>query len=58
MLRAVDVQHNSDAALMTAVASQPVAVTIETDQLAMQFYSSGVITSGWHFQYYESTRIA
>lgn len=39
-----DVQVNSDAALMSALAQQPVSVAIEADQKAFQLYSSGVFT--------------
>lgn len=39
-----DVPTNSQTALMTAVVQQPVAVAIEADQSAFQFYSSGVLT--------------
>lgn len=39
-----DVPTNSQTALMTAVAQQPVAVAIEADQDSFQFYSSGVLT--------------
>ena len=38
-----DVDESEDA-LMSAVAQQPVSVAIEADQLAFQFYSSGVLT--------------
>jgi len=34
----------TDNALMSAIAQQPVSVAIEADQLAFQFYSSGVLT--------------
>lgn len=40
-----DVTPNSDAALMAAVAKQPVSVAIEADQSAFQFYTSGVLTA-------------
>lgn len=40
-----DVTPNSDAALMAAVAKQPVSVAIEADQAAFQFYTSGVLTA-------------
>lgn len=40
-----DVPANSDAALMSAVAKQPVSVAIEADQAAFQFYSGGVMTA-------------
>lgn len=39
-----DVPTNSQIALMTAVAKQPVSVAIEADQDSFQFYSSGVLT--------------
>jgi len=39
-----DVPTNSQIALMTAVAKQPVSVAIEADENAFQFYSSGVLT--------------
>ena len=42
----VDVQTNSDNALMTALAQQPVSVAIEADQKAFQLYSTGVFTAG------------
>ena len=34
------------AALLTAVAQQPVSVAIEADQTAFQLYKSGVLTTG------------
>jgi C1A family cysteine protease len=40
----VDVPVNSQEALMTAVLQQPIAVAIEADQNAFQFYASGVLT--------------
>jgi len=40
-----DVQTNSDAALMSALAQQPVSVAIEADQAAFQLYKSGVFTA-------------
>jgi C1A family cysteine protease len=43
--RFVDVQVNSDSAMMTALAQQPVSVAIEADQRDFQLYSSGVFTS-------------
>ena len=39
-----DVPQNSEVALMTAVAQQPVSVAVEADQNVFQFYSSGVMT--------------
>jgi cathepsin L len=40
-----DVQANSDMALMTAVAQQPVSVAVEADQASFQLYSGGVMTA-------------
>jgi C1A family cysteine protease len=40
-----DVTPNSDAAMMSALAQQPVAVAIEADQTDFQLYSSGVFTA-------------
>ena len=40
-----DVPANSDAALMTAVAKQPVSVAIEADQASFQFYNGGVMSA-------------
>ena len=40
----VDVVANSDQALMTAIAQQPVSVAVEADQNSFQFYSGGVMT--------------
>jgi C1A family cysteine protease len=40
-----DVQKNSDSALMSALAQQPVSVAIEADQSAFQLYKSGVFTA-------------
>eukprot|EP00349_Pseudokeronopsis_sp_Brazil_P007821 CAMPEP_0202971278 /NCGR_PEP_ID=MMETSP1396-20130829/25553_1 /ASSEMBLY_ACC=CAM_ASM_000872 /TAXON_ID= /ORGANISM="Pseudokeronopsis sp., Strain Brazil" /LENGTH=339 /DNA_ID=CAMNT_0049700501 /DNA_START=61 /DNA_END=1080 /DNA_ORIENTATION=- len=41
----VDVQTNSDAALMSALNVGPVSVAIEADQSAFQLYKSGVFTA-------------
>ena len=41
----VDVPTNSDNALMTAIAQQPVSVAVEADQNSFQFYSGGVMTA-------------
>jgi KDEL-tailed cysteine endopeptidase len=40
----IDVESNSDFAMMTALNLQPVAVAIEADQKDFQLYSSGVFT--------------
>lgn len=40
-----DVATNSDSALMSALAQQPVAVAIEADQKTFQLYKSGVLTA-------------
>ncbi|NBT47305.1 MAG: hypothetical protein EBT07_05720 [Actinobacteria bacterium] len=40
-----DVPTNSDAALMNAIAQQPVSVAVEADQSSFQFYSGGVMTA-------------
>ena len=40
----VDVKPNSDDAMLTALAQQPVSVAIEADQTAFQLYKSGVFT--------------
>jgi C1A family cysteine protease len=40
-----DVTPNSDAALAAAVTQQPTSISIEADQSAFQFYSSGVLTA-------------
>jgi len=39
-----DVTKNSDSALMTALAQQPVSIAIQADQPAFQLYKSGVLT--------------
>jgi len=40
----VDVAHNSEADLESAVAQGPVSIAIEADQTAFQLYKSGVLT--------------
>jgi C1A family cysteine protease len=40
-----DVPANSEVALLSAIAQQPVSVAVEADQNAFQFYSSGVMTA-------------
>lgn len=40
-----DVPQDSDTAMMSAVAQQPVSVAVEADQSSFQFYTSGVLTS-------------
>jgi C1A family cysteine protease len=40
-----DVTTNSDTALMSALAQQPVSVAIEADQKAFQLYKTGVFTA-------------
>jgi len=40
-----DVAKNSDSALMSAIAKQPVSIAIEADQQAFQLYKSGVFTA-------------
>ena len=40
----VSVSANSDSAMMTALAQQPVSVAIEADQSSFQLYKSGVFT--------------
>ena len=42
--RFVDVPPNSETALMTAIAQQPVSVAVEADQDSFQFYAGGVMT--------------
>ena len=39
-----DVQKNSDSAMMSALAQQPVSIAIEADQKDFQLYTSGVFT--------------
>lgn len=39
-----DVPANSEVALLTAIAQQPVSVAVEADQGSFQFYSGGVMT--------------
>jgi len=39
-----DVPANSETALLSAIAQQPVSVAVEADQSSFQFYSSGVMT--------------
>ena len=39
-----DVTKNSDSAMMSALAQQPVSIAIEADQKAFQLYKSGVFT--------------
>ena len=39
----VDVQPNNEIELKKAVANQPLSIAIEADQMAFQFYSSGVL---------------
>ncbi len=40
----VSVAANSDSAMMTAIAQQPVSIAIEADQASFQLYKSGVFT--------------
>jgi C1A family cysteine protease len=40
-----DVQKNSDAAMMSALAQQPVSIAIQADQKDFQLYKSGVFTA-------------
>jgi C1A family cysteine protease len=44
VLSFVDIKANSDDAMMSALAQQPVSVAIEADQPAFQLYKSGVFT--------------
>jgi len=41
----VDVQANSDSAMMSALNDRPVAIAIEADQAAFQLYKSGVFSA-------------
>lgn len=41
----VDIEINSDSAMMSAISIGPVAVAIEADQKLFQFYSSGIFTA-------------
>jgi C1A family cysteine protease len=41
-----DIPAGDENSLLTAVAKQPVSVAIEADQLAFQFYSKGILSSG------------
>ena len=41
-----DVEANNPAALVSALAKQPVSIAIEADRSAFQFYSTGVIKKG------------
>jgi C1A family cysteine protease len=40
----IDVEANSDSAMMSAIAAQPVSIAIEADQREFQLYKSGVFT--------------
>jgi C1A family cysteine protease len=40
-----DVPINSDTALMSAIAQQPISIAIEADQSVFQFYSGGVMSA-------------
>ena len=40
-----DASTDSEQAMMSAVAQQPVSIAIETDQYSFQLYSSGVFTA-------------
>lgn len=44
IVKFVDITPNSDSAMMSALAQQPVSIAIEADQKAFQLYSSGVFT--------------
>ena len=46
VVKYIDIQKNSDTAMMNALALQPVSVAIEADQKDFQLYSSGVFTAG------------
>ncbi|CAN0204884.1 unnamed protein product, partial [Laminaria digitata] len=41
----IDVDHDSEEALMAAVAQQPVSIAIEADEMSFQLYSGGVLTA-------------
>ncbi len=45
VIKFVDITVNSDEAMMTAIAQQPVSIAIEADQRAFQLYSSGIFTA-------------
>jgi C1A family cysteine protease len=44
VVKTVEVTPNSDSAMMSALAQQPVSVAIEADQSSFQLYKSGVFT--------------
>jgi len=44
VIKYVDITVNSDSAMMSALAQQPVSIAIEADQRTFQLYSSGVFT--------------
>ena len=41
----IDVEPNSDNAMMMAISKQPISIAIEADQTSFQFYKSGVFTA-------------
>ena len=41
----IDIPINSDSAMMTALAQQPISIAIEADQRSFQLYSSGIFTA-------------